>query len=239
MTNCQFCFVFHKTYFSESSFRFTEKQGRSTEIPLFSASHACIASSIFNISPESGTSVILESLLLTHHSNSKTIVYIMVYCWCYIFYGFGKSIMIYIYIYIPYLYHTEYFHYPKYLVCFTCLSQSHLTHNWQPLISLLSLQFHVFPGCHIFVCVLVAQLYLTLCNPVDCSPAYSYVHWIFQATVLEWVAITFSTKFSQFRDRTQVSCIAGRLFTVRYQRGLLHAQNYTISIIFFHLVKFI
>ena len=26
--------------------------------------------------------------------------------------------------YLPYLYNKEYFHYPKYLVCFTCLSQS-------------------------------------------------------------------------------------------------------------------
>ena len=39
---------------------------------------------------------------------------------------------------------------------------------------------------------LVAQLYLTLCDPVDCSPPGSSVHGIFQATVLEWGAIAFS-----------------------------------------------
>ena len=36
------------------------------------------------------------------------------------------------------------------------------------------------------------QSYLTLCNPMDCSPPRSSVHRIFQARVLEWVAIAFS-----------------------------------------------
>ena len=37
------------------------------------------------------------------------------------------------------------------------------------------------------VCVLVVQLYLTLCDPRDCSPPGSSVHGIFQARILEWV----------------------------------------------------
>ena len=38
----------------------------------------------------------------------------------------------------------------------------------------------------------VAQLYPTLCNPVDCSlPGFS-VRGILQARILEWVAISFS-----------------------------------------------
>ena len=32
----------------------------------------------------------------------------------------------------------------------------------------------------------------TLSDPMDCSPPGSYVHGIFQARVLEWVAIAFS-----------------------------------------------
>ena len=40
--------------------------------------------------------------------------------------------------------------------------------------------------------VLVAQLCLTLFNPMDCSPPGSSVHGIFQARKLEWVAISFS-----------------------------------------------
>ena len=38
----------------------------------------------------------------------------------------------------------------------------------------------------------VAQLCLTLCNPMDCNPPGSSVHGIFQARVLEWGAIAFS-----------------------------------------------
>ena len=37
----------------------------------------------------------------------------------------------------------------------------------------------------------VAQLSLTLSDPVDCSPPGSSVHGIFQARVLEWGAIAF------------------------------------------------
>ena len=38
----------------------------------------------------------------------------------------------------------------------------------------------------------VAQSCLTLYDPMDCSPPGSSVHGIFQARVLEWVAISFS-----------------------------------------------
>ena len=38
----------------------------------------------------------------------------------------------------------------------------------------------------------VAQSYLTLSDPMDCSQPGSSVHGIFQARVLEWVAIAFS-----------------------------------------------
>ena len=37
----------------------------------------------------------------------------------------------------------------------------------------------------------VAQSYPTLCNPMDCSLRGSSIHGIFQARVLEWVAISF------------------------------------------------
>ena len=52
----------------------------------------------------------------------------------------------------------------------------------------------------------VAQSCPTLCNPIDCSPPGSSAHGIFQARVLEWVAIFFSRGFSQPRDRI---CISG------------------------------
>ena len=60
----------------------------------------------------------------------------------------------------------------------------------------------------------VAQSCPTLCDPMDCSlPGFS-VHGIFQARVLEWVAISFSRGSSWPRDRIQVSCIAVRHFTL-------------------------
>ena len=40
----------------------------------------------------------------------------------------------------------------------------------------------------------VAQSCLTLSDPMDCSPPGSSIHRIFQARVLEWVAISFSNR---------------------------------------------
>ena len=39
------------------------------------------------------------------------------------------------------------------------------------------------------VCVLRAQLYPTLCDAMDCRPSGPFAHGIFQARILEWVAI--------------------------------------------------
>ena len=60
---------------------------------------------------------------------------------------------------------------------------------------------------------LVAELCLYLCYPVDYCPPGSSVHGIFQARVLEWVAISFTRGSSPPRDWTWVSCMAGRFFT--------------------------
>ena len=53
-----------------------------------------------------------------------------------------------------------------------------------------------------------------LCDPMDCIPPGSYVHGILQARILEWVVIPFSRGSFQPRGWTQVSCTAGRFFTV-------------------------
>ena len=60
----------------------------------------------------------------------------------------------------------------------------------------------------------VAQSCPTLCDPMDCSLPRSSVHGIFQARVLEWVAISFSRGSSRPRDWTRVFRIAGRCFTI-------------------------
>ena len=59
----------------------------------------------------------------------------------------------------------------------------------------------------------VTQSCLLLCDPMDCGPQSSFVHRISQARILEWIAISFSKGSSRPRDRTHVSCIAGRLVT--------------------------
>ena len=66
----------------------------------------------------------------------------------------------------------------------------------------------------------VAQSCLTLCDPMEGNLPDSAVQGIFQARKLEWIAISFSRGSSQARDRTRVSCIADRHFTIWAMRGL-------------------
>ena len=61
--------------------------------------------------------------------------------------------------------------------------------------------------------VLVAQLCLTVWDPVDCSLPGSCVHGILQASIPEWVAISSSRGSPRPRDRTLVSPFTGRFFT--------------------------
>ena len=48
---------------------------------------------------------------------------------------------------------------------------------------------------------------------MDCRPPGSSAHGILQASILEWVAISFSRGSSQPRNRTRISCTVGRFFT--------------------------
>ena len=64
--------------------------------------------------------------------------------------------------------------------------------------------------CHLCVCcVFIVLLFVT---PMDCSLPGSSVHGIFQARILEWVAISSSRGSSWLRDQTCVSYVscAGR-----------------------------
>ena len=60
----------------------------------------------------------------------------------------------------------------------------------------------------------VAQSCPTLCDPMNGSLSGSSIHGIFQARVLESIAISFSRGSSQPRDQTRVSCIVDRRSTV-------------------------
>ena len=78
------------------------------------------------------------------------------------------------------------------LIIFTTTTLSH--HHCQP---------------KLFLLVLVAQWCLNLWDPVNFAiPPGSSAHGILQARILEWVAISFSRRFSRPRNRTWVSCIA-------------------------------
>ena len=48
------------------------------------------------------------------------------------------------------------------------------------------------PSQDLVLCAKSLQSFLTLCNPTDCSLPSSSVHWLLQARILEWVAISFS-----------------------------------------------
>ena len=59
--------------------------------------------------------------------------------------------------------------------------------------------------------VLVAQPYLTVCDPMDCSPPGPSVHGIFQARILEWVAMPSSIPNPGFKPASPT--LAGGFFT--------------------------
>ena len=61
---------------------------------------------------------------------------------------------------------------------------------------------------------LLAWLCLTVCDLMTVAHQDLLSMGILQARKLEWVAMPSSKGSSQPRDRTQVSCIAGRFFTI-------------------------
>ena len=81
-------------------------------------------------------------------------------------------------------------------------------HRWQPnrfLRPWVSPGKNTGVGCHFLLQCMkvkseseVAQSCPTLCDPMDCSLPGSSVHVIFQARVLEWVAIAFSINSSYY-----------------------------------------
>ena len=93
-----------------------------------------------------------------------------------------------------------------------CLAN--ITKNWnvyQEYISFYAfnlLSTVIYTEMYWYVSVKVAQSCLTLCDSMD-----YIVHVILQASILEWVTFLFSRGYSQPRDRTQVSPIAGGFFT--------------------------
>ena len=91
---------------------------------------------------------------------------------------------------------------------------------------------------------LVTQSCPTLCDPMDCSPPSSSVHGILQARILKLVAMPSSRGSSQPRNQTQISCIAGRFFTIwviteaqQYQEPVF-LSFYILTFSFFNIYLF-
>ena len=75
------------------------------------------------------------------------------------------------------------------------------------------------------VLCLVTQLCPTLCDPMDCSPPCSSVHGIFQARIVERVAISYSSGSSRPRNRTWVSYISCNGRQILYYYATWEAQD--------------
>ena len=70
------------------------------------------------------------------------------------------------------------------------------------------------PSEYVHACVcdqLLSRVWL-FCDPRDCSLPDSSVHGVFQARILDWVAMSSCRGPFWPRDQTQVSCIAGKFF---------------------------
>ena len=80
---------------------------------------------------------------------------------------------------------------------------------------------------------------LSFCDPMNCSLPGISVHGTLQARILEWVVISSSKGSYSPRDRTQISCIAGRVFTIWTTR---EAESYFLEFfkwpIIFHFWRF-
>ena len=89
--------------------------------------------------------------------------------------------------------------------------------------------------------VVVAQLCLTLCGPMDCSPLGFSVHEISQARILGWVAISFSRVSSWPRDRTHVSCIDRQIlyhWATREALGVYYCTEIPLEKLYVDLFSF-
>jgi len=62
----------------------------------------------------------------------------------------------------------------------------------------------------ILMCVCLCSVVSNVFNPTDYNTG-SCAHGIFQARILEWVAISFSKVSSQSRDQTHISCIGRQI----------------------------
>ena len=88
--------------------------------------------------------------------------------------------------------------------------------------------------CKVYAVWSVAQLCLTLCNPIDWSLPGSSVHGVFPARVLERVAISYFSKYSWPRDGTHVSWVSCTSWQIIYHWATCKVE---LHIFFFPVTK--
>ena len=91
----------------------------------------------------------------------------------------------------------------------------------------------------ILVSLQVAQSCPTLCDPMDCGLPDSSIHGIFQARVLEWVAISFSRRSSQSKSNPGLPHCRQTLNPLSHQGSLsfIYINPYSFlpfTLFFFH-----
>ena len=107
------------------------------------------------------------------------------------------------------------------VACFSFISKFHMScyYKWICFDNIFSVKSAILYSLQLYESESeVAQSCPTLCDLMD---AGSSVRGTFQARVLEWVAVSFSRGSSQTRNRSQVSCTAGRRFTLWATRDTL------------------
>ena len=97
-------------------------------------------------------------------------------------------------------------------------------------------------GCHFLLQCMkvkseseVAQLCLTLSDSKDCSPPGSSVHGVFQARVLEWVAIAFSeiqTTIFKIEKQQSLTAYDGESYSIYYNKSQWKKNIYITSVQF-------
>ena len=86
------------------------------------------------------------------------------------------------------------------------------------------------------VCVWIAQLCLTLCDPMDCSPPGPSVQGISQARILEWIAILSSGDFPYPGIQPasdESSALASEFFTTRATWEALATCTLNLMILYY------
>ena len=88
---------------------------------------------------------------------------------------------------------------------------------------------------HVYTCVCsISQSCLAVCSPSDCDPPGSSAHGIFQASILEWVSISYSRGSSQPGNQTHFSCVSciGRqiLFPLCHLGSIVHGLPVVVQL---------